>query len=279
MGRPRSHTVEYFSHDTNASDGRTITIIEGQFGIIGYAFWYKLLELLGRTSGHYYDARLVEDLEFLCRKCGVDRVSGTGIINKLADLNAIDKILWEHQVIWSQNFVTRLNDVYRKRGVPLPPKPNFCDGNCKHIVSTQNIPVTGIIYNEPSNIIPTPESTQSKVKETIESKVKETIEYVFSCYEKNIGQLTPFIADSIQDALRNFPEEWIPEAIKIAVERNTRKWSYVEGILKNWQVNGKNNGHKPLQNKSITSIKDYRVVEHKAKDGVIIDDNGNVTPA
>lgn len=156
MARPRSETVEYFPHDTDASSKKTLTIIEGQFGNDGYTFWFKLLEWLGRSSRHYYDARQPQDLEFLCRKCGVDGISGTGILDKLAALEAIDPILWFHKVIWSQNFVTRVSDVYKKRGTPAPEKPCFCDGNCHHDTHTGGIP-------EPETRIPDTEMQQSKL--------------------------------------------------------------------------------------------------------------------
>jgi hypothetical protein len=73
MARPKSNTVDYFTHDSNASIRKTLTVIEKRFGTAGYAFWYKLLEWLGGSSeGHYYDAREPSDLELLSRKCGSD---------------------------------------------------------------------------------------------------------------------------------------------------------------------------------------------------------------
>ena len=132
MGRPKSDTVDYFSHDCDASGRKTLTIIRGQFGLTGVGFWWSLLEYLGRSQGHVYDARDISDLEFLLREIGIDLVSGTEILDKLAFLGAIDKILWAHRVIWSQNFADRLGDVYEKRKRPRPQKPNFCDENCNH---------------------------------------------------------------------------------------------------------------------------------------------------
>lgn len=62
---------------------------------------------------------------------------------------------------------------------------------------------------------------------------------VFNLYEQNIGPLTPMIAESLRDAERNFPSDWIEEAIRIAVENNVRKWRYVEAILDDWMASGK----------------------------------------
>lgn len=45
MARPKKQTVDYFPHFVKG--GRTIFILENKFGNDGYAFWFKLLEILG----------------------------------------------------------------------------------------------------------------------------------------------------------------------------------------------------------------------------------------
>jgi len=67
---------------------------------------------------------------------------------------------------------------------------------------------------------------------------------VFATYENEIGFMTPIISDKIQDAEKDYPEAWIIEAIGIAAKNNKRNWGYVEGILKRWKADGKNNGKK-----------------------------------
>jgi DnaD/phage-associated family protein len=61
---------------------------------------------------------------------------------------------------------------------------------------------------------------------------------IFTLYEEEIGPLTPFVADALKDAEKDFPETWVVEAIRIAVEMNKRRWKYVEGILNNWKRDG-----------------------------------------
>lgn len=62
---------------------------------------------------------------------------------------------------------------------------------------------------------------------------------IFELYEKNIGVLTPLIADSLREAEDTYPQRWIEDAFKIAVENNARSWRYVSAILNRWQVEGK----------------------------------------
>lgn len=62
---------------------------------------------------------------------------------------------------------------------------------------------------------------------------------IFNLYEKNIGPLTPMIAETLRDAEQTYPGSWIEDAMRIAVENNVRKWRYVEAILEDWQTQGR----------------------------------------
>jgi DnaD/phage-associated family protein len=62
---------------------------------------------------------------------------------------------------------------------------------------------------------------------------------IFRLYEQHIGPLTPILAETLQDAEKDFPPEWIVEALLEAVKNNVRKWTYVEAILRSWQEEGK----------------------------------------
>jgi hypothetical protein len=123
MGRPKKETVDFFPHFTNASNGRTLTILQSRFGNDGYAAWFKILELLGRSPGHFYSAADDESCLFLETTLGVSDVSATEILGLLAKLKAIDLELWDKRIIWCQNLVNNLTEVYRKRKQDLPSKP------------------------------------------------------------------------------------------------------------------------------------------------------------
>lgn len=65
---------------------------------------------------------------------------------------------------------------------------------------------------------------------------------IFTLYEQNIGMLTPMIAEELREAEKLYPETWIGEAIKEAVNQNKRKWSYISAILEHWSAEGKSDG-------------------------------------
>ena len=65
---------------------------------------------------------------------------------------------------------------------------------------------------------------------------------IFALYEENVGVITPFIADELQDAEANYPAAWIHDAIQEAVLGNKRNWRYIAAILKRWAQEGRDSG-------------------------------------
>jgi len=65
---------------------------------------------------------------------------------------------------------------------------------------------------------------------------------IFSLYEENIGMLTPIIAEELKEAEKLYPDNWIRDDIKKAVNHNKRKWSYISAILERWTAEGKSDG-------------------------------------
>lgn len=63
---------------------------------------------------------------------------------------------------------------------------------------------------------------------------------VFKLYEQNIGALTPLIADAIKDAVKDFTEQWVMDAIGEAARANGKSWNYIRAILDRWQRDGRN---------------------------------------
>jgi hypothetical protein len=137
MARPAKGTVDYFPHFVTG--GKTLFILENDFGNDGYAFWFKLLEVLGNTEGMYFDWKHAPDRRFLLSKTRVDEETALQIIGTLIDVEAIDKELWdEHRVIWCQNLVDNVKDAFKKRTSLIPQKPEFPSIN---VVSAPETPV------------------------------------------------------------------------------------------------------------------------------------------
>lgn len=125
MTRPRKNNVDYFPHD--CTSGKTLAILEQRYKNDGYACWFKTLELLGNTENHYYDCADNFNWEYIKTKTLIDDDDRLiKIIDLMASVGAIDKTLWnEHKVLWSDNFISRIADVYKKRTTETPIKPSF----------------------------------------------------------------------------------------------------------------------------------------------------------
>ncbi len=124
MARPKKQTVDYFPH--SCTHKKTMFILEQKYGNDGYAFWFKLLEMLGSTEGHFLNLKDDMEWEFLIAKTHLDREKCNEILNLLANLNAIDKKLWfKKNIVWSDNFIANIKEAYRNRTEDIPVKPSF----------------------------------------------------------------------------------------------------------------------------------------------------------
>ena len=126
MARPVKETVDYYPHFVKS--GRTIFILESKYGNNGYAFWFKLLEMLGDAEGHYYDCSIPNNWAYLLAKTRCDEDTAREIINTLLTLDKIDGKLWnDRKVIWCQHFVDNVSSVYKMRHADTPTPPSFSD--------------------------------------------------------------------------------------------------------------------------------------------------------
>lgn len=190
MSRPKKAVVDYFPHFCNHKS--TIFILEQKYGNDGYAFWFKLLELLGSTEGHYYDCSNAAQWEFLQAKTRLGEDKCNEILNLLSNLNAIDQELWLQKIIWSDNFISGISEVYRNRRVEIPSKPSF------------------YTQKPQQDDVSTGENPQSKVKE---SKVN------------NINTLAQSVARvGKNDRLKSFESFWMLYPKKKSKGKAEKAW-------------------------------------------------------
>jgi DnaD/phage-associated family protein len=81
---------------------------------------------------------------------------------------------------------------------------------------------------------------------------------IFTLYEKNIGMLTPIIAEELKEAEKLYPASWIQDAFKEAVDLNKRSWRYISRILERWAAEGKHDGEPGRYSKADSSPEEYR---------------------
>jgi hypothetical protein len=142
MARLPRNTVDYFPHFAGASEGDTLTILQDRFGNDGYAFWFRLLEKLAGTDGHFLDCSNHAKWQLLQAKTHVSPEKAEQIMVVLAELEAIDRNLWEKsRIIWVQNLVENVAGVYENRRRQPPLKPIQVDE--EKITTCRNCTVCG----------------------------------------------------------------------------------------------------------------------------------------
>ena len=156
MARKQKNYVDYFPHDTHQS--KAVRTISKTYGNDGYAFYYKLRELLGRTENYNYDlSKSIDWLDFI-GEMDVEEKRAQELIEFLVTIGELDKELWEQESrLWSNSLIEDISDVYDKRVAEIPHKYSFRDGNT-HSRSGNHSLGDG--------------STQSRVKETKVNKNK-----------------------------------------------------------------------------------------------------------
>ena len=165
MGRLKKETIDYYPHFVKT--GRTIFVLENKYGNDGYAFWFKLLEIIGGSDGHFYDCHIPGNWEYLLAKTRCNENTAIGIINTLINLGKIDGGLWEKgKVIWCQHLVDNVSSVYKMRHTDTPSPPIIHDDKSRggKDFPKRNPEGDGVFHKE-TDIV-----KESKVKESKEEK-------------------------------------------------------------------------------------------------------------
>jgi len=219
MARPTKHTVDYFTHDSHASQGRTLSILFNNFNHEGLSAWWLLLETISDTENHIISIRNLEDLEYLASKLHLLPDRAKEVLKKMAELDALDKDLYSEGVIWCQNFVDRLCPVYESRKQELPSRPELSG-----IKTAFLLPITALSV---------PEIPHTKLKETKVTKLKDN-EPVKNKYGEfqNIS-LTDDEYQKLKSKLNNSLESLI-ETMSAWLKQNNKTYKDYYAALLNW---------------------------------------------
>lgn len=214
MGRPRKQTVDYFPHFVS-TDSKTKFILEESWGNNGYAFWFKLLELLGRSEGHFYDCSAISNKKYLVALMKMEQSTIDEILETLADLGNIDKELWEERkVIWCQSLVDNLQDVYSKRTVSAPKRP-FTEQEKEESPQDEKPP-----EEKPKKRgRPKKSEARPKRKSVLSAEQQALFEKFYAVYPKKVDRAT---AERAWAKIDPTPDETMTEKIVQAVETSKK---------------------------------------------------------
>src|SRR5688572_19588033 len=113
MARPQRNNVDYFPFF--CKEGNTTKYIDNTYGNDGFATWVKILRALAITDFHYLDLSNRKVFLTLISTCKISEQVLTNILNDLAEFDEIDKELWNQKIVWSDRFISSIQDAYTKR--------------------------------------------------------------------------------------------------------------------------------------------------------------------
>jgi len=157
--------------------------------------------------------------------------------SRIADELGIDKSTVSKTIKWLLE-----NDYFCQLQEPTDTTP----AHIKPSEKLMSLLDTVDVINPPVDNVNPPVDNVNQNKNTNKNKDKTTngcdadFGEVCTVYENEIGLLSPMVSNKIKLLLDDYPRDWIIDAVKVAVGANVRRINYVEGILKRWATEGKN---------------------------------------
>lgn len=216
MARPKKAVVDYFPLDCDWSD--SLKCIENSFGNNGFALWIKLLQKLGVSENHYIDCNNLKKWKLLYAEMRVNEDLCIQILDELAELGSIDKELWQQKIIYSENFVKRLTDVYTRRKMKLPTKTELL------YTITQSNKVS--VNKNPENDDNNPQSKLNEIKEDEINNYPPTPQQNFS------NNPDEFITTPVEEIKKNYNE-----ICKKLTPVSTLSFSRRKNVVDRWKEN------------------------------------------
>jgi len=124
MARPEKHTVEYFPFIVK--DGKTLFVLESQWGAAGTGVFTNVMRFLCSTPDHHYCIEDPGDRLFFFSRIHIDEETGMKMLEAMSKTGKIDSGFFRRKlIIYSQDLVDSLAEAYRKRLNPIIAKESI----------------------------------------------------------------------------------------------------------------------------------------------------------
>jgi DnaD/phage-associated family protein len=224
----------YFSHDSNARHDPKITFMRSVYGAEGYGWFWILVEMMREADGYRLDMQSKYAWNAYAQQMGCSCIEDAKkfIMDCIEEFGLFES---DGKYFWSNSLLKRM----QKRQEVAEKRRKAAEARWGKTQENQ-----GVSGSDDSNEMQMDSTSNANAMQTrcskgkeskYKSKGKEIGKYnAFSFYQNNFGQISPFIAEEMGSWIDDMSEEVVIEAMKIALSRNVRKWSYVTGILRDW---------------------------------------------
>ena len=239
MARPNKQGLDYFPLNTDLLSNLKIRRLINAQGVDAIAVIIELLCRIYGDRGYYIGQS--DDLAFLISDAlrgGVGESKVREIIKAAIAFDIFDaNMVKDYGVLTSKSIQETFFEAIKKRkGVQF-------DGRFLLI----SINGYNNLVNVDINSINASHNEQSKVKERKVNKIKEKetkeVNRVVSYFMNHFGDLTGFTANLLSTLVDDFGESNVLEAMELAVNKGKPKLNYVQGILRNKEIDSKHGGY------------------------------------
>jgi DNA replication protein DnaD len=251
LARPKREGLEYFPLDVNAGLDDEIELVEAEYGLEGFAIFIKLLQKIYK-SNYYIMWTEKEKLQF-SKRVNVDINRVNVIIMSCLKWGLFNQMLYDsYNILTSRGIQKRfLLAIDRRTSYEFYREYLLLNENevnvYKNLVIVSKTP-------DYVDINPQRERERESKEKVKESKEKEKvnnadINSLSLTLSKEVEKLSNgkwYIAkdkEKLNVLIEMYSYDWTREAILTGISKGKHSLGYVEGILRNWQVEEKEEAH------------------------------------
>ena len=236
MARPLKAGMDYFTHDTDASNDEKIEAIRALHGNDGYAFYFILCERIYRTPDAELDVSKKAIEASIIKKVGVTPEKFKDMLETAFEVELFCKEAYEdRQVLTSKGIKKRAKEVQALRERWRKQKEFPAE-------NPRENPRENPAENGEENAEETPERKEKKRKDKDRSSSSNNNPpartEIFTAFEKEFGRLlSPMEIEQLKGWEQEHSQELILEALKRAALGGNHTFKYINGILLRWAKN------------------------------------------
>lgn len=241
MARPIKQGMDYFPHDTDASNDEKLEMFEASYGLEGYAFYFKLLERIYRSPDFMLDCANPAVIATTLKRLGMRRDRFDKMVESAVEVGLFSRSLWKTSAKLSSDVIFACAADVERRRTLWKAKQASKGGFSPEItpqVTPQETPQETVSETRQSKAITKSNNKNNPLPPNAPNPAAGTI---FQEYQNSFGLLaTKTISDKLIELEDEYGREWVLDALRETGLKGARSIRYTESILQRWQTEGKN---------------------------------------
>lgn len=120
MGRKVKKTTSHFLHENDHSGNKELYLLQKRFGNDGYAFYFKMLELISKTEGFVIDITSEYSIVSIADYMNLSKERFVEILLYAAEIGLIEQFMFKNKKkICSVIFIKQLKQIFRRNKLEI----------------------------------------------------------------------------------------------------------------------------------------------------------------